>query len=319
MNKEILFLLFAGLICMGLCAGCKKQQQSAEPEPVAVFDPSQLDGQGAMQQVTDLLDLGLRDSGTEGLRRAAVFLQERLQQVGVEVELDAFTEKTTRGDIEFINVMGRLPGRGKGIIILGSHYDTKIGMPEGFEGANDSGSSSGLLIELARVMSRGPVVDSEIWFVFFDGEECWRRYGKLDGLHGSKYLAKKLVKDGRAEEVEAVIILDMIGDRNLNVTIPRNSTPELISRVFTAAKELDVRSKFSLFGLEVGDDHVPFMEVGIPAIDLIDFEFGSSPGRNDYWHTVNDTRDKISVESLDIVGRVTISTVNSLLRQPLGE
>jgi len=314
-----MFLLVAGLVCMGLCGGCKKQEQAIEQEPVAVFDPSQLDGQAAMQQVTDLLDLGLRDSGTEGLRRAAEFIQDRLQQVGVDAALDAFTEETSRGDIEFINVMGRLPGRGKGIIILGSHYDTKIGMPEGFEGANDSGSSSGLLIELARVMAEGPVVDPEIWFVFFDGEECWRRYGKLDGLHGSKYLAEKLVKDGREKEVQAVIILDMIGDRDLNVTIPRNSTPELIGRVFEAAKEQGGRSKFSLFGIEVGDDHMPFMEVGIPAIDLIDFHFGSSPGRNNYWHTGEDTRDKISVESLDIVGRVTISTVNSLIRQPLGK
>ncbi|NCC50268.1 MAG: M28 family peptidase [Spartobacteria bacterium] len=313
-------------VCMGAalagiigCCGCSKPTpDSGASEPPAAFDVSQLNGPAALQQVHDLLDLGLRDSGTEGLRRAADFITQRLEEAGVEAEQQAFTDLTPRGEIEFINVIGKLPGRGEGIIMLGSHYDTKIGMPEGFEGANDSGSSSGLLIELARVMAAGPVVGPEIWFVFFDGEECWKRYSKLDGLHGSRYLAGQLIDDGRADEVEAVIILDMIGDKNLNVTIPRNVTPELVKRVFEVSGELGYRSLFSLFSMEVGDDHMPFLEAGIPAVNLIDFEYGSSPGRNDYWHTVQDTRDKISAESLEVVGKVALGTVNSLLCDPLG-
>jgi glutaminyl-peptide cyclotransferase len=151
--------------------------------------------------------------------------------------------------------------------------------------------------------------------VFFDGEECMTHYGLSDGLHGSRHLAKRLIDAGRAGDIQAMILLDMIGDRDLTVTIPRNSTPALIAAFFEASREDGAREKFSLFPLQIGDDHDPFFSAGIPAIDIIDFHYGSAPGRNDYWHTEADRIDKISAESLGVVGRIVLRVLNRLIAE----
>ena len=137
-------------------------------------------------------------------------------------------------------------------------------------------------------------------------------YGPNDGLQGSKRHASLLASGGRRKEVLGVIVMDMIGDQNLTVTLPRNGATPLMSAVMNAARAEGARDKFSLHPFEVGDDHVPFLELGMPAVDIIDFDYGSSPGRNDYWHTLEDTVDKLSVESLGIIGRVVIRVVNDL-------
>lgn len=300
-------LLGAALLC-----GCARQPETVEVRP-AVFDPAAFGADRAFSELEQFLSLGLRDSGTPGAERAANHLRARLVNAGVEARVDAFEDRTPRGTATFRNVIGRLPGRGRGLIILGSHYDTMSGMPEGFQGANDSGSSTAVLLELARMMARGPEVGPEIWFVFFDGEEAMAGYGPYDGLHGSRRMAAALVGEKKDSSVLAVIILDMIGDTNLTVTIPRNTTPWLVNTAFDAAREEGVRSRFSLYAYEVGDDHDPFFSAGMPAVNLIDFHYGSAPGLNDYWHTAQDTLDKISAESLGIVGRVTVRIVNRII------
>jgi len=256
--------------------------------------------------------VGRRDAGTEGAARAARHLYQRLQELGIDAEIDEFTDDTPIGPLPFRNVIGRLPGRGKGLIVLGTHFDTKSGMDEGFQGANDSGSSTGLLIELARVLAAGPVLGPEIQFAFFDGEECLFEYGPIDGLHGSRKMVADLVRSGRHNDLLAVIVLDMIGDRDLNVQLPRNTTPSLVQLAFQAAREEGVREYFHWFGGKILDDHEPFLREGLPALLMIDFEFGSAPGLNDYWHTPEDTLDKLSVKSLDIVGRVALRLVRRL-------
>jgi glutaminyl-peptide cyclotransferase len=271
-----------------------------------------------MNEVVGLLEYTPRDSGTEGAARAAAYLQTRLEALGIDATVEKFTAPSPLGEkTSFQNVVGVLPGTTDEMIILGSHYDTKAGIGEGFTGANDSGSSSGLLLELARVLGdqigkdySGP----SIHFLFFDGEECLKRYGPNDGFQGSRYHAQKLVDEGKAGHVLAVIILDMIGDRDLTVTVPQNGTPELVAGVLKAATEEGVREHFRLFRGEIGDDHVAFLERGMPAVDLIDFKYGSRPGQNDYWHTTNDTLDKISAESLDKVGRVTLRLMNQVIQ-----
>jgi glutaminyl-peptide cyclotransferase len=151
---------------------------------------------------------------------------------------------------------------------------------------------------------------------FFDGEECRRHYGPQDGLHGSRRLAKTLLDDGRALNVRAVIVLDMVGDKNLQLTLPRNGTPRLLTAVFRAAEADGARDKFSLYATEILDDHQPFFEAGMPAVDIIDYEFGSAPGKNDYWHTPADTLDKLSAASLTVVGRVVVRMLNDLAAEP---
>lgn len=298
-----------GILCiMVLLTSCR--QKSVDAEKPLQFDPAAFNGARALDEARRFIELGPRDAATAGAKAAADYLVDRLKALDVEASVDEFTDLSPKGNVVFRNVVGRLPGRGKGLIILASHYDTKSGIEENFQGANDSASSSAALLELARVMAQGPKLQVEVMFVFFDGEECMKHYGPTDGLHGSRHMARKMIREGRAHEIKAVILLDMIGDRNLTVTIPRNSTPSLISAVFDAAREDGSRDQFSLLPLQIGDDHDPFFNAGIPAIDIIDFQYGSAPGQNDYWHTKEDRLDKLSADSLRTVGRVVLRVMN---------
>ena len=238
--------------------------------------------------------------------------------MGYRALLDAFSETTPDGDVAFANVIGIPPGMSgtmlpevlgnaeSPVVILLSHYDTKAGISGRFVGANDSGSSTGLLLHLAGLIAaRAPTLPPVV-LAFVDGEEARHNYGPNDGLHGSRHLADLIVSSGQQDKVSGVIVLDMIGDKDLDIRIPPNTTHDLLQIAFKAAEAEGVRSQFGISRGSVLDDHVPFLERGIPAIDLIDFEFGSAPGLNDYWHTDADTMDKLSAESLEIVGRVVL-------------
>ncbi|MBU4212395.1 MAG: Zn-dependent exopeptidase M28 [Verrucomicrobia bacterium] len=312
----IISLLIAALL---YTSGCRPA-----PSPKATvfrpIAPRVLDADNALAEARALVALGPRAAGTPGARHAAGHLLVRLQVVGVQSALDVFTDETPAGKTTFWNVMGVIPAAGRRAdkapwIFLGSHFDTKSGLGAGFEGANDSASSSGLLLELARVLQAAGPLPVNIGIAFFDGEECRHSYTARDGLHGSRHAARALCLNRRVDQVRAVIILDMIGDRDLTVTIPRNSTSDLVSRVFRAAAAEKVREKFKLMAGALLDDHQPFLEAGMPSIVLIDFEYGSAPGRNDYWHTPQDTLAKLSAESLGIVGRIVIRMLNDLMME----
>jgi glutaminyl-peptide cyclotransferase len=292
-------------------------QTTTSTQPVTtsstILDPAQLDGSKALQEVKDFVSLGPRVSGFEGTKTAAQYLAGRLKAIGIQPDIDEFSDNTVVGPTHFHNVSGTVKGTGDGLIILASHFDTKPGISDDFIGANDSGSSTGLLLELARVIRKTPDLPSTVMFVFLDGEECKKDYAKNDGLHGSLHLAAKLLDGGQAQHVQAFILLDMIGDKDLSVTIPLNCTPQIASLALTCAREEGVRDKFSIFQGSMLDDHVPFLKAGMPVVDLIDFEYGSAPEKNDYWHTPEDTMDKLSPESLQIVGRVVLRMINKLM------
>ncbi len=293
-------------------AGCGQ----VEPEaPVRPLDPSAFEGARALQEVADLLAVGPRDAGTPGAERAARYLRDRLRTLGVPAELDTFTNRTPVGDRVFHNVIGRIAGSRPGLILVGSHFDTKAGIAPDFQGANDSGSSSGVLLELGRLLAEHGSPGPAIELVFFDGEEALQDYSEIDGLHGSRHHARRLAEEGRVPDVRAMLLLDMVGDRDLGVTIPRNVSRELAILAMQAADAEGQRAKFQLYPYEVGDDHVPFLQQGIPALNLIDFHYGSAPGRNDYWHTPQDTLDKLSADSLGLIGRVTIRLLHALAEQ----
>ena len=320
MTRHLIFALLAGFL-LGVF-GCRP---SPLPKGLAFkpLAPRVLNADNAFAEACALVKLGLRDAGTPGARRAAGHLLIRLQAMGVQASLDAFTDETPDGQTTFWNVMGVIPAAGRRAaqapwIFLGSHFDTKSGLGNSFEGANDSASSSGLLLELARVLQAAGPLPVNIGIAFFDGEECRHSYAARDGLHGSRHAAQALCLNRRAGQVRAVIILDMIGDKDLNVTIPRNSTSDLVSRVFRAAAAEKVRNQFELMSGSLLDDHQPFLEAGMPSVVLIDFEYGSSPGRNNYWHTPQDTLDKLSAESLGVVGRVVIRVLNGLMMEARG-
>lgn len=293
-------------------------REESPPKTYVPFTTAGLDGQRALDNVKGLLAIGPRASGTDGARKAADYLADRLKAAGVNASVSEFSDTTPDGPITFRNVLGMLDPTAAPVIILASHYDTKTGLRNDFVGANDSGSSSGLLLELARCLREQPGPKPGILFAFLDGEECMQRYAEHDGLHGSRHLARDLAARGSATNVLGVIVLDMVGDRDLTITLPNNGSPELISMVLTAARQEEVRLKFSLMGAILLDDHDPFLRVGMPAVDVVDFQYGSQAGRNDYWHTSEDTLDKLSAESLGTIGRVTIRVVNQLLEKASG-
>jgi Zn-dependent M28 family amino/carboxypeptidase len=165
---------------------------------------------------------------------------------------------------------------------------------------------------LARVLSQIPF-DPTPCFIFFDGEESFGEWSASNGLFGSRYLVRSWKQRGDLYRVRAMILADMVGDKNLLIEAPPHSAPSLVKAIFDSSAELGCRSHFGYGATDILDDHVPFMAAGIPTIDLIDFDFGSAPHRNDYWHTDQDTLDKISPQSLDIVGRTILKALPKIV------
>lgn len=285
-----------------LVAGCRR------PQPPASWQPTDFDGQRALRHVERQVAFGPRPSGSAALAQTADYILAQLAAAGLQTEQQIFRAVTPRGEIEFRNVIGRTARAATPpLIIIGAHYDTKRLDPIPFVGANDAGSGVGVLLEMARVAASEP----NLWFVCFDGEEAELEYGPGDGLWGSRYFAERLAT-ASAPPVRAFILLDMVGDADLTITIPRNCSAELVEQVFAASRALGYRDHFRYRPADVLDDHVPFLLRGIPAVNLIDFEYGSAPGQNDYWHTAQDTLDKVSARSLQIVGRTALQLIRQL-------
>lgn len=260
-----------------------------------------------------------RDAGTMRGRCAADFLLDAASAAGADVRRDEFAAKTPRGERTFVNLYAEfMSSPSDPWVVFLSHYDTKPGVK--CPGANDGASTSGLLVALADRLASWRGRSLNVMLVWTDGEECMEMYVDNDGLWGSRRAADMLTKKG--VEVLGVFCLDMLGDANLDMFVPKNGTPELAALVIRAAKAAKV--SVSASPLLVKDDHVPFLNAGFKAVDIIDFNFGSRPGLNDYWHTEKDTMDKVSEESLHAAGRLAAEIVNALgaaraRRPPVGE
>lgn len=267
-------------------------------------------GSDALRRIEALCALGPRDALTPGAEVAAKWLADELAAMGLEPEIDEFNDPGSDGSVRvFRNVMATAMGSGSGAVLLLSHYDTKSGISGDFIGANDGGSSTGLLLALAKRIAESPSASS-VTFAFLDGEECQHSYGEYDGLHGSRHLARRLRGEGAA--FDAVILLDMVGDRDLTLTLPRNGDADLKRLFLQAADKVGRRKSVRLLQYEMTDDHQPFIDAGYRAIDLLDFEYGSLPGLNDYWHTPDDTPDKLSAESLQAVADIVLNMIDGL-------
>jgi len=311
---KICTTLITSLSMVSLLTGCSRSaperagEQAFKAAPLT-FTPAQ--ATSALQRVAVFVEnCTPRDAGTPEGAQAALWLQTQLTQMGVEARLDRFDDATPRGTQSFVNVIGTLRGNSPQWIVLLSHFDTKSGIGPGFQGANDSGSSTGLLLELAEIIKRSGERRYNYLFGFMDGEECLLAYSDRDGFHGSKHFARQLKQAGTA--IRAVILTDMIGDRDFKITVPRNSSKELKLLALKAAAATGYRDKITLYNANILDDHQAFLDLGYPAVNLIDFEFGSRPGSNDYWHTLEDSMDKLSAESLLITGRIVTEMINQL-------
>ena len=259
-------------------------------------------GEKAFAHVQHLVDLGPRPAGSEALEKSRLYIIEQLKSAGWTVARSEFSDQTPRGKMTFVNLIARFGTSEKkeaAQFLLCSHYDTKTFDTIRFVGANDGGSSTGLLIEMARVLALSPALAAKIELLFFDGEEAFENFTATDGLYGSRHFAQELRDSGKAKSVRGGILFDMIGDKSLDVTLPSDSPTDLTRNIFAAADALGKRAHFTYLDRGMTDDHTPLNEIGIPVIDLIDFDFPP-------WHTAGDTLDKISAESLEIVGRVAL-------------
>lgn len=276
------------------------------------------DGLRALRHVERLVAFGPRPSGSPALARARAWMLGELRRAGLVVREQAFTALTPDGAIPMVNVIAELPGRRAEVIALGGHYDTKYFREFRFVGANDGGSSTGLLLELARVLAarhRETPPPFTYWLVFFDGEEARREWSASDSLYGSRAFVRGLQSSGELGPLRAVIVVDMIGDRDLGIRREAASTPWLTELLWRTARRLGRGAHFLDAVHAVDDDHRPFLEAGVPAALLIDFDYGGRPGENAFWHTPEDTLDKVSARSLAVVGEVVLEALPALERE----
>ena len=298
-------------VCAGLLVGCEGRIVSTPKAARTPLSFTSEQASNALANVAALIEnCTPRDGGTPESEHAAAWLNDRLKAHGIRSVVDRFTDVTPVGPRTFANVLATIPGDDDQWIVLLSHFDTKSGIGKEFQGANDGGSSTGLLLELAALIQKAGPRKHSVLCAFLDGEECRLAYSDRDGFHGSKRLAKTMKE--QQKKIAAVILMDMIGDRDLKITIPSNSTPKLRVLALVVAEALKERTKIGLCDGEIYDDHYPFLKLGYPAVDLIDFYYGSRPGLNEYWHTPQDTLDKLSADSLLSTGRIVLEMVNRL-------
>jgi Zn-dependent M28 family amino/carboxypeptidase len=261
------------------------------------------DGAATLKHVERLVAMGPRVAGTPGGVRARAYIVSELQRIpGVQVEVKPFEADTPHGRLSMANVIAVLPGKRSDVVMLAGHYDTKLFKEFQFVGANDGGSSTALLIELTRRLAARPR-DYTYWLVWFDGEEARVTWTERDSLYGSRHLAAALARDKRLPR--AMVLLDMIGDRDLAIRREAHSAAWLTQIVWDTAARLGHGRHFLRDTIPVEDDHVPFLRLGVPATLLIDFDFLP-------WHTAADTLDKVSADSLAIVGQVVLEALPSV-------
>jgi glutaminyl-peptide cyclotransferase len=264
-------------------------------------------GERALDYTARTVAFGPRPDGSAAIIKLRSFIRRQLVADGWEVTTDSFTAQTPDGPLPMENIIARLPGKsGAGTAITG-HYDTK--KMAGFVGANDGGSSTGFLLELAGTLRNRPRAD-DIYLVFFDGEEAVREWSDTDSVYGSRHLAEKWTADGTVRKLKALLNVDMIGDKNFRLVWETSSSPSLRKLVWDIADSLGYSAAFPREGGPVSDDHIPFINAGVRAVDLIDFESQAT-----FWHTPQDTLDKLSARSFEIVGQVVLKTIEALEQQ----
>lgn len=269
------------------------------------------DGERAFAHVRKLVEFGPRPAGSEALKRARDYIKGELKSYGLRVTADEFRAKTPAGEQRMANVSGEIKGAGEDFVVIASHYDTKLYKEFRFVGANDGGSSTGALLEIARALSSQPRGAVGYRFVFFDGEEAtcadWdecKNDGSPDNTYGSRRYVERLRGRGELKNLRALVLLDMMGYEKLNLGRDTMSTPWLVDVVWKTAAELGYSREFASHPENVGgDDHEPFLDAGVPSLDII--QLNSYP----FWHRPEDTLDKLSARSLRAVGEVVLASL----------
>jgi Zn-dependent M28 family amino/carboxypeptidase len=251
-----------------------------------------------------MVSFGPHPAGSPAQAQVADYIESELVLYDLQIYRDTFESVTPIGRRTFHNIWGELKGEQESVIILATHFDSKYFTDFVFVGANDGGSSSAVILELARVLSETGAGPHTLWFVFFDGEEAFRTWTGADSLYGSRHFVRRLARRRELDRVKALVLLDLIGGQDVRFRRDLNSTPWLTSLFWETAAEMGHSDIFSPLGsTSAVDDHLPFAEQGIPVVDIIDLE------NYPYWHREGDTPDKLSPTNLQIVGNVVLATL----------
>jgi glutaminyl-peptide cyclotransferase len=301
------------LICFAL-AGLASAASAGAQSHVAEAAASGFQGTAALQLTHRATGFGERPSGSQAIQRLRDWIVSECKATGGQVSLDAFTGQTPTGPVQMANILVKFPGTSGKAVVISGHYDTKRIPMVHFVGANDAGSSTGFLIEFARALPalRHP---DDIYVVFFDGEEAVATWTATDSLYGSRHLAENWAADGTLSRIKALINVDMIGDKDLDISDDDTSSQSLRDAVWSIADKLGDAKYFRHDPSGIEDDHKPFVDAGVNAIDIIDLDYGPRSQEapyGAYWHTAQDTMDKLSAHSFQVVGDVVLGLVKQL-------
>jgi glutaminyl-peptide cyclotransferase len=280
----------------------------AEAAPPDTTPLPKIDAKRAFEYTREVTAFGPRYIGSENHKKLERYIVDHLK--GDQVEDDAFTADTVEGKFPIRNIIAKFPGKKDGIIVIMGHYDTNYPLRNiGYVGANDGGSSTAILLEYANQL-RGKTRDGySVWLVWTDGEEAVKSWSDTDSLYGTRHLAEKWERDGTLKKIKALMVMDMIGDADLDIQRDLNSTPWLLDLIYAAAQREGYQSHFYALQGPMEDDHLPFVKRGVPSADVIDLDYGYN---NVFHHTAQDTMDKLSPKSLEIVGNTILETIRML-------
>jgi len=320
-------MLVFPLLLLG-CPGNTNKPADASPTPTGPVK-SNFDGEKALDQVRKQVEFGPRPAGSAELEKTRNYIIDQLKSFGLKTTTDEFQPVTPVGERKMINVIAELPGESNDVIIISSHYDTKLFKEFKFVGANDGAASTGALLEIARTLAAGQQKPRlTYWFVFFDGEEAFckewdechnpnpadPRQPLADNTYGSRRMVSQLIEKNEVKRIKAMILLDMMGYKDLRLGRDDLSTTWLQDIVWRTGKDLGYGSQFIDAREGVGDDdHGPFLKAGVPVLDIIQLS------TYEYWHTKDDTLDKISAKSLKIVGDTVIASLPRIEDRVLGK
>ena len=322
---------YGKLLAMALCAmvagGCKAHadagskstpnvpataREQGEVQTAIAAPPAEktggFDGKRAFEHVVKQVGFGPRPSGSAAIGKLQEYILGELSSYGCKADVDSFSADTPVGRLPMKNIVAKIPGNKPGIIMLATHYDTKL--LDNFVGADDGASSTAVMLELARVLcaKRGAY---QVWITFFDGEEAMKEWTDTDSRYGSRQMAAKMAISGDLAKVKALLLADMVGNQPLRFLRDGNSTPALTDLVWKTAAKLGYSSTFLNDSTPIEDDHLPFRKRGVPVVDVIDLV----EIQGTYWHTPQDTLDKVSPMSLAITGHVFLESVKQLQSQ----
>jgi len=265
---------------------------------------ARFDSNRAWEHLRQLVSLGPRPAGSAGIEQSRAYIRKQLASAGVPFVEQAWDAVTPRGTVRMVNLIATVPGARKDRLVVAGHYDTKRFDDIRFLGANDGGSSAAVLIELARgLKARKNALTMEL--LFLDGEEAVIQWQGDDRTYGSRHYVETARKDGSLRSLRAMILVDMVADRDLRMKRDLNSTPWLTDIIWDAARREKLGDYFSSEPTRIEDDHLPFIEAGVPAVDLIDLEYAP-------WHTAGDTLDAVSARSLQVVGDVLLAALPNI-------